>query len=112
VGVQVPPSALLLSCTSIDYLLKPAIKIPNLSFREVVAIRNLKDPSLCSGHGFLPAVEMKEDRYNSKVSLRGCLWADFCGFIPDIGSCPEVGMKKDDIHYIYYPLRSIPIFSS
>jgi hypothetical protein len=61
---------------------------------------------------FLSTVEMKENRYYSKVSLRGCLWADFCGFIPDIGSCPEVGIKKDNIHYIYYSLRSIPIFSS
>ena len=29
-----------------------------MSFRGALATRNLKDPSLCSGHGFLPAVEM------------------------------------------------------
>ena len=29
-----------------------------MSFRGATATRNLKDPSLCLGHGFLPMVEM------------------------------------------------------
>ena len=29
--------------------------------------RNLKDPLLCSGHGFLPVVEMTENMYYSRV---------------------------------------------
>ena len=39
-----------------------------LSFRGAAATRNLKDPSLCSGHGFLPAVEMTE-KFKFKDSI-------------------------------------------